>query len=53
MVSTHVDDFDLARKAEFVELVTEKISAELDVSQIENNHFCFTRRDVKKVVNGI
>ena len=53
MVSMHVDDFDLNGTESFVEEVTEKISAALDVSQVENDHFRFTGIDVRKVEDGI
>ena len=53
MVSTHVDDFDLAGTERFVKEVTKKISAALDVSQVENNHFRFTGIDVRKIEDGI
>ena len=49
IVFTHVDDFDLAGTQRFVEEVTKKISAALDVSQVENDHFRFTGKDVMKV----
>ena len=49
MVSTHVDDFDLAGKESFVEEMTKIISAALDISQVEDDHFRFTGIDVNKV----
>ena len=42
MVSTHVDDFDLAGRKKFVEMVTEEISRILDVSTVECDCFRFT-----------
>ena len=53
MVSTHVDDFDLAGKKRFVDKVTEEIGKALDVSTVESDCFCFTGIDVKKVKDGI
>ena len=53
MVSTHVDDFDQAGRETFVEEVTKKISAALDVFQVENDHFRFAGIDVRKVEDRI
>ena len=53
MVSTHVDDFDLAGKKRFVDKVTEEIGKALDVSTVESNCFRFTGIDVEKVKEGI
>lgn len=53
MVSMHVDDFYLAGNSIFVEMVTKKVSAALDVSQVEDNHFRFTGIDVQKIEDGI
>ena len=53
MISTHVDDFDLAGKERFVEKVTAEIKKALDVSTVEDDCFRFTGIDVKKVENGI
>ena len=53
MVSTYVDDFDLAGKTKFVDKVTEEISKALDVSQVENDFLCFTGIDVKRVKDVI
>ena len=53
MVSTHVDDFDLAGKARFVDKVTEEIGKALDVSTVESDCFRFTGIDVKKVKDGL
>ena len=49
LVSTCVDDFDLARTQGFVEMVTEKLSATLDVSKVEDDSFRFTGIDIKQV----
>ena len=53
MVSTCVDDFDLAGTKSFVERVTKKVSANLDVSKVEDDRFRYTGIDIKKVENGI
>ena len=53
MVSTHVDDFDLAGKKKFVDRITEEIGKALDVSTVESDCFRFTGIDVKKVKEGI
>ena len=53
MVSTHVDDFDLAGTTKFVDKVTEEIGKALDVSQVEDDQFHFTGIDVEKVKDGI
>ena len=53
IISTCVDDFDLAGTQGFVELVTEKVSAALDVSKVEDDSFRFTGIDMKKVEDGI
>ena len=53
MVSTHVDDFDLAGKTKFVDKVTEEISKALDVLQVKNYCFVFTGIDLKRVKDSI
>ena len=53
MVSTHVDDFDVAGRKKFVEMLTKEISKVLDVSTVESDCFRFTGIDVKKVKGGI
>ena len=53
MVSTCVDDFDLAGTKCFIERVTKKVSANLDVSKVEDDRFRYTGIDIKKVKNGI
>ena len=53
IVSTCVDDFDLAGTKSFVEKVTKKVSAVLDVSKVEDDRFRYTGIDIKKVENGI
>ena len=53
MISSHVDDFNLAGTTRFINNVTEKIKAALDISKIEDNEFMFTGIDVKKVDGGI
>ena len=53
LVLTHVDNFTIAEKAEFVEKIIQKVEAELTVSKIERGSFRFTGVDVKKINNGI
>ena len=53
MISTHVDDFDLAGNMKFVEMVTEEIGKGLDVSTVESDSFRVTGIDVEKNENGI
>ena len=53
MVSIHVDDFDLAGKKRFVEMITEEVGRVLDVSMVESDCFRITGIDVKKVIDGI
>ena len=48
MISSHVDDFNLAGNEEFIEMVTEKIKNALDISKIEDGEFRFTGIDVKE-----
>jgi hypothetical protein len=52
MVSTHVDDFNLAGSKNFVTMVTRKIQAALDVSKIEDGSFRFTGIDVEQMDDG-
>ena len=49
MVSTHVDDFDVAGRKKFVEMLTKEISKVLEVSIVESDCFRFSGIDVKKV----
>ena len=53
MISSHVDDFNLAGTKCFINDVTEKIKEALDVSKIEDSEFRFTGIDVRKVDGGI
>ena len=53
MVSTHVDDFDVAGRKKFVEMLTKEIRRVLDVSTVESDCFRFIGIDVKKVKGGI
>ena len=53
MISTHVDDFDLAGRKRFVEKVTEEIKKALDVSTVEDGCFRFTGIDVMKTKDGV
>ena len=48
MVSTHVDDFDVAGRKKFVEMLTKEISKVLDVSTVESDCFRFTGMDSDK-----
>ena len=52
-MSTHIDDFDLARRKKFVEMVTKEICRVLDVSTVESDCFRFIEIDMKKVRKGI
>ena len=49
MISTCVNNFDLEGKTSFVDIMTERESAELDVSKIEDDKFRFTGIYIKKV----
>ena len=53
MVSTHVDDFTLAGKDDFIEHIMKEISKALDVSKVEDGMFRFTGIDVKQTENGV
>ena len=53
MISTYVDDFDLAGTKSFVEKVTKKVSDVLDVSKVEDDKFRYTGIYIKKVKNEI
>ena len=53
MVSICVVHFDLAGTKSFVERVTEKESANLDVSKVKDDRFRYIGIDIKKVENGI
>ena len=53
MVSTHVDDFNLAGSKSFVTMVTERIRTALDVSKVEDRSFRFTGIDVEQVDGSI
>ena len=52
MVLTHVDDFSMAGKGDFIEGLTRKIQEKLTVSKVESNNFRFTGIDVSKKENG-
>ena len=52
-VITHVDDFNLARTAEFIEKVISVIEEELTVSKIEKDVFRLIGLDVKVVEEGV
>ena len=53
LVSTHVDDFNLAGSEKFLLTVTEEIRKVLDISKIEDSAFIFTGIDIKKLENHI
>ena len=53
MITTHVEDFDLAGNSRFLKMVTKKVSQALDVLQVEDDHFRFTGIDVKKTEEEI
>ena len=53
LVSTHVDDFNLAGSEKFLLSVTEEIRKVLDISKIEDSVFRFTGIDIKKLENHI
>ena len=53
MVSTCVDDFDIAGEPSFVDMITEKVSEVLDVFEVEDDKFRYTGIDIKKVVDRI
>ena len=48
MISSHVDDFILARTTELMEQITEKVKEKLDISKLEDNMFRFNGIDVFK-----
>ena len=53
MVSTHVDDFNMAGNNDFISIVTEKIRAALDISKIEDRVFRFTGSHVEQKDDSI
>ena len=53
MILSHVDDFILAEKDEFIEEIMEKVRKKLDISKREDGEFCFTGIDVQKVGDKI
>ena len=53
LISTHVDDFNLAGNDDFLEAVMEEIKRVLDVSKVEDDKFRFTGIDVEKVGDRI
>ena len=52
-VLTHVDDFTISGKDEFVKRVVETVEKELTISKVEYGNFRFTGVDVKKTDEGI
>ena len=53
LVSTHVNDFNLAGSEKFLLSVTEEIRKVLDISKIEDSAFRFTGINIKKLENHI
>ena len=53
MVSTCVDDFDIAGEPSFVDMIAEKVSGVLDMSKVEDDKFRYWGIDIKKVEDGI
>ena len=53
MVSTHIDDFNVAGSVEFVAVITEEIRKALDISKVEGSAFRFTGINVRKVGDQI
>ena len=53
LVSTHVDDFNLAGSEKFLLSVTEEIRKVLDISKIEDSAFRFTGINIKKIEDHI
>ena len=52
-VLTHVDDFTIAGRDDFVAKVIEAVEKELTISKVEYGNFRFTGVDVKKTDKGI
>ena len=53
MVLIHIDDFNLAGTAKFVEEVLEIVDQQLTVSKVERDKFRFTGIDINAVEHGI
>ena len=53
IVSTCVDYLDIVGSTSFVELITDKVSAVLDISKVEDDKFRFTGIDIRKMEDGI
>jgi len=51
MISTCVDDFDIAGEPSFVDMITKKVSEVLDVSKLEDDKFRYTEIDIEKVAD--
>ena len=49
MISSHVDDFILAGKEEFVKEITKKVKEMLDISKKVDGAFRFTGIDVTRM----
>ena len=48
IISTCVDDFDIAGEQSFVDMVTKKVSEVLDVSKVEDDKFRYKGIDIKE-----
>ena len=53
MIITHVDDFSIAGRSDFIDSVLAKVKEELTVSKVERNQFRFTGVDISKTEEGI
>ena len=53
MVITHVDDFQISGKADFIVPLLKKLNETLTVSKVESDSYRFTGIDVKRVKEGI
>ena len=49
MVITHVDDFQIAGKSDFIDPLLQKLNETLTVSKVERDHYRFTGIDVTRV----
>ena len=53
MISSHVDDFEIAAEEEFGLEIIEKIRKHLMISKIEKNEFRFTGVNIKRTDDSI
>ena len=51
-VITHIEEFTLAGREDFINEVLEMIERELTISKIERDNFCFTGLDISTVDNS-